>query len=138
MNARWLDLGETDERLREWAFCFRDRHQLNRCRSLESRFRATSADYAVEGWGDMEAAPSVRLGASYSILRAESTEDEIQKLDRVYRWALTYAYCYPGLPRFVVLRCMKRFTGRKLNWKAFIETLDIARFRLHTTIRCTI
>ena len=138
MNARWIDLGETDERLREWAYIFRDRRSLNRCLSLESRFRASSEDFAREGWGDMEAAPSVSPGRSYSILRAESTEDEIQKLDRVYRWAITYAYCYPGLPRFVVLRCMKKFTGRKLNWKAFVEVLDIGRMRLHATTRCAI
>ena len=133
MKREWIDLGDTDERLREWAWVFRDRHRLNRCLSLESRFRATSADFQVEGWGDMESAPSVRPGASYSILRAIETQDAIMELDRVYRWAITYAYCYPGLPRFVVLRCMKKWTGRRLNWKAFTEALDVARFRLHTT-----
>lgn len=130
------DLEQTDDRLREWAYHFRDRKKLEHCRSIEHRFRAQSEDFAREGWGDMEAAPSVRLGRSYSVLRAIETHEAIQELDRIYRWALTYSYCYPSLPRFVVLRCMRKFTGRRLNWRGYEEALDIARFRLHTTIGC--
>lgn len=133
---RHPDLEFTDELLREWATFFRDRRRLEHCRSIEHRFRARSEDFASEGWGDMDAAPSVRPARSYSSLRASETQDAIQQLDRVYRWALTYGYCYPHLPRFVVLRCMRKFTGRRLNWQAYIEALDIARFRLHTTMGC--
>lgn len=136
MNAR-VNIDTTDERLREWAFFFRDRKKLERCKSIEHRFRAQSEDFAAEGWGDMDAAPSVKPGRSYSVLRAEETEDSIRRLDRIYRWAITYAYCYPGLPRFVVLRCMRKFTGRRLSWQAYLDALDIGRFRLHTTIRLT-
>jgi hypothetical protein len=132
MNRR-LDLDLTDERLREWAWCFRDRRQLERCRSIESRYKATSEDFAAEGWGDMDAAPSVRPGTSYSILRAVETQEALQQLDRIYRWALTYAFCYPHLPRFVVLRCMKKFTGRRLSWSKYLEVCEIGRIRLHTT-----
>ena len=134
---RHPDLESTDELLREWAHFFRDRKAFERCRSIEHRFRATSDDFAAEGWGDEEAAPSVRPARSYSVLRASQTQDAIQELDRIYRWALTYGYCYPHLPRFVVLRCMRKFTGRRLNWQGFLGTLDVARFRLHTTIGCT-
>ena len=134
MKNRKPDLGFTDERLREWGWFFRDRRRLERCRSIEHRFRARSDDFATEGWGDMDAAPSVQPARSYSVLRAESTHDAIMQLDRIYRWVLTYAYCYPHLPRFVVLRCMRKFTGRRLNWQSYLEALDIARFRLHTTI----
>jgi hypothetical protein len=133
---RHPDLDSTDERLREWAFFYRDRKSQSRCKSIEHRFRATSDDFAAEGWGDMESAPSVRPGRSYSTLRADQTEDAIRELERIYRWALTYGYCYPHLPRFVVLRCMRKFTGRRLNWQAYLELLDIGRFRIHTTISC--
>ena len=136
MKREFIDLGDTDERLREWAFFFRDRHQLNRCQSIESRYKRRSGEDDVDGWGDLEAAPRTLPSASYRLLRAEETQDAIMQLDRVYRWAITYAYAYPGLPRFVVLRCMKKWTGRRLNWKAFCETLDIGRYRLHTTRFC--
>ena len=82
----------------------------------------------------MDAAPSVRPARSYSLLRAEKTQDAISRLDRIYRWALTYGYAYPGLPKFVVLRCMKKFTGRRLSWAAYLDAIDIGRMRLHTTI----
>lgn len=131
---RHPDLDSTDELLREWAWFYRDRKSLNHCKSIEHRFRAQSEDFAAEGWGDMDAAPSVKPGRSYAVVRANETHEAIQELDRIYRWALTYAYCYPSLPRFVVLRCMRKFTGRRLNWRTFEEALDIARFRLHTSI----
>jgi hypothetical protein len=134
---RHPDLDSTDERLREWAHFYRDRRNFGHCRSIEHRFRATSDDFAAEGWGDAESAPSARPARSYSVLRAGQTQDAIQELDRIYRWALTYGYCYSHLPRFVVLRCMRKYTGRRLNWQAYLELLDIARFRIHTTISCT-
>ena len=81
----------------------------------------------------MEAAPRTLPSAAYSMIRASETQDAIMELDRVYKWAITYGYAFPGLPRFVVLRCMKKFSGQRLNWQTFIETLDIARYRLHTT-----
>lgn len=133
---RHPDLDGTDDLLREWGWFFRDRKSFEHCRSIEHRFRATSDDFSAEGWGDMESAPSVRPARSYSILRAEKTQDAIIQLDRIYRWALTYGYAYPGLPKFVVLRCMKKYTGRRLNWRGYLEVLDIARMRLHTTIAC--
>ena len=125
---------DVDELLREWGHFFRDRKSFERCRSIEHRFKPHSEDFAAEGWGDMDAAPSVRPARSYSILRAEKTQDAICQLDRIYRWALTYGYAYPGLPKFVVLRCMKKFTGRRLSWAAYLDVLDIGRMRLHTTI----
>ena len=133
MNARWPDLEAVDERLREWAYYFRDRKSLERCRSIESRFKATSDDFSTEGWGDMDSAPSVRPGASYSLLRAVQTHEQIQALDKLYKWALTFGFCYPSQPRYLVLRFMKKYTGRRMTWTAFLEALDIARVRLYTT-----
>jgi hypothetical protein len=68
------------------------------------------------------------------ILRAIETEEAIRKLPVVQRWVLTYAFCYPNLPRFVVLRAMRKFTGRRLNWREFTDQLDIGRMRLYTFI----
>lgn len=133
MNSRLFDLADTDERLREWAHFFRDRRSLERCRSIESRFRASSEDFSIEGWGDMDSVPSVRPAASYSLLRAVRTHDAVQQLDRTYKWALTFGFCYPSQPRYLVLRLMKKYTGRKFSWPAFLEALDIGRIRIYTT-----
>lgn len=131
-----LNLNWVDERLREWGWYFRDRRNKGRCLSMESRFKPHSEDFSAEGWGDMESAPSVRSGASYRVLRALETHEAVQELDRIYKWSLTYAYCYPGLPKFVVLKAMRKFTGRRLNWTAYLTALDIARCRVHTAISC--
>ena len=133
MNAR-LHLSDVDERLREWGYFFRDHKFREHCRSIEHRFRAQSEDFAREGWGDDEAAPSVSVARSYSLRQALDTHEAIQQLDRIYKWALTYGYCYPSLPKFVVLRCMKKFTGRRLSWAGFGDLLDIGRMRVYTTI----
>lgn len=134
MTARLPDLETTDERLREWAHFFRDHKFREHCRSIEHRFRRSSDDADPDGWGDEEAAPSVKPGVSYTLRSALETHEAIYQLDRIYKWALTYGYCYPSLPKFVVLRCMKKYTGRRLNWKAYLDVLDIARVR----VRCTI
>ena len=125
---------DVDERLWEWAHHFRDRKTLERCKSIEHRFQATSDDFAKEGWGDTETAPSVAPGRSYSLRRALETHDVIQQLDRIYKWALTYGYCYPGLPRFVVLKALRKFTGRRLTWAAYLDTLDIGRMRVYSQL----
>ncbi len=136
MNSRLPDLDLTDERLREWAYFFRDRRQLERCRSIESRFRASSDDFAVEGWGDMESAPSVRPARSYQLLRALETHDAVQGLEKLYKWSVTFGFAYPYLPRFLVLRLIRKYTGRRLTWNGYLEALDIGRFRVHTSISC--
>lgn len=121
---------EVDERLREWAFYFRDRKSFESCKSIEHRYKPHSDDYAVEGWGDVETSP-VPAKPAYQLLRALQTHEAIQKLQLVQRWAITYAFCYPSLPRFVVLRCMKKYVGRRLGWQAFMEQVDIGRMRLY-------
>lgn len=125
---------DIDERLWEWAWYFRDRQKLSQCKSIEHRFQATSDDFAAEGWGDTETAPKVRSTALYSVPRAIQTHEAIQQLDRIYKWALTYGYCYPGLPRFVVLKALRKFTGRRLSWNAYLDTLDIGRMRVYSLL----
>jgi hypothetical protein len=124
---------EVDERLREWAWYFRDRKRLEHCRSIEHRYKPHSDDYAIEGWGDMQAPPTTPKPAR-SVLRALETDDEIRKLDLKYRWALTFGFCYPSLPRFVVLRLMKKWTGTRFTWGQYLDSLDIARCRLFAAL----
>lgn len=128
---------ELDERLWEWGHFFRDRKHLEHCRSIEHRFRAASEDFGPDGWGDMDAAPRSQPAKSYRLLRAIETHEAIQTQERPYKWAITYAYCYPSLPKFVVLRSMKKYTGRRLAWAAFLDLLDIGRVRVYTTIGLT-
>jgi hypothetical protein len=125
---------DVDERLNEWAYYFRDRQRLERCKSIEHRFQATSDDFAKEGWGDTESAPQVRPERSYALLRAIQTHEAIQKLDRKYRWIITYGYCYPGLPRFVVLKALRKFTGIRFTWNAYLDNLEIGRMRIYAML----
>lgn len=134
LNRR-LDLSDVDERLREWAFFFRDIKARSHCASIEHKFRATSEDFGPNGWGDMESAPQVRRSSLWSLREALKTHDAINGLDKPYKWALTYAFCYPSLPRFIVLRAMKRWTGRRLSWSGFCDLTDIARIRLAGPLR---
>ena len=130
---RSLDLDSTDQLLREWARVFKDRVAFERCRSIESRYNAQDAAGREDGWGD-PGAPVIR--PPVSLQRAIQTNDAIMTLDRIYRWALTYWFCYPELPRFVVLRCMKKYAGRRLNWGKYVETVDLGRMRAHYAISC--
>jgi hypothetical protein len=134
---RHPDLDLTDELLREWGHFFRDNRKPERCRSIESRFQATSDDFGPNGWGDLEAAPRTSPARSYSLLRAVFTHDAVQQLPITNKWAITYGFAYQHLPKFIVLRCMRKYTGRRINWQAFLEALDIGRFRVHTTICAT-
>ena len=127
-------LDDIDDRLMEWAFFFRDRRRLEACRSIEHRYRRVSEDFAKEGWGDMEAAP-VAPAQSYRVLRAIETHEAIRTLDIKYKWSLTYAFCYPGLNRWQVLRLMKKYTKRRFTWAQYLETVDLGRMRIQAVLR---
>ncbi len=68
-------------------------------------------------------------------MRAIETNDLGMKLPVVQRWCVTYAFAYPGLPKFVVLRCVKRFTGRQMTWQVFLDQVDMGRMRVWAQIR---
>lgn len=122
---------EVDERLREWAAYHRDRRRWLRCGSAEGRYKRIAGEDDGEGWGDIESAPQVTVARPRDwILRAIETNAAIMQLQVVQRWALTYAYAYPSLPKFIVLRAIKKFTKRHLNWQAYLDQVDIARIRL--------
>lgn len=133
---RDLEIPEAvDERLREWAYFFRDRKRLETCASIEKRFQPRSEDFGPEGWGDNEAPPPDRSTRNFRLPRAVETHEVVQKLGTRYKWCLTYAFCYPGLPRFVVLRWIKRRTKRHLTWNQFLDEVDLARLRVFSGLR---
>lgn len=133
MNARDLHLDEIDQLLREWAYFFRDRKRFERCKSIEHRFQAHSEDFAAEGWGDMEAVREQR--PIYVLLRAFRTHEALMRLPKIQKWALTYAYCYPGLQRVMVLRLMKKWAGVQVTHKLFQEQVEIGRFRVYAWLK---
>lgn len=59
----------------------------------------------------------------------------VMRLPLLQRWCVTYAYAYPGLPKFVVLRCLKKYTGERVNWKVFLDQVDMGRIRIWAQIR---
>lgn len=131
---REFNLPEVDERLREWADYFRDRASYSKLGSAESRYKRFSGDPDTEEWGD----PALALKAPKQrdwILRAIETNDALVKLPKVNRWAITYAFAYPGLPRAIMLRCLRKFSGHRLSWAQFLEQVDIGRMRLHMLLR---
>lgn len=138
---RDLNVGDDTERMCEWGAYFRDRRRWETCKSLESKFQPGSDDYVREGWGEPEKPPAPPPRARDWVLRAMAVQDAMTALSkadggRKYVWALTYAYAYPSLPKFVVLRLMKKYTGRRLAWNAFRDLVDIGRIRVWSLI-CT-
>lgn len=125
---------ECDERLREWASFFRDRRRWLRCGSLEGRYKRVAGEPDPEGWGDPESVPTKPPRPKDWILRAIETNEAIMQLQLVQRWCLTYAFAYPGLPRFVVLRALKKFTKRHLTWQAYLDQVDIGRLRVWASL----
>lgn len=127
------NLPEIDERLIEWAFYFRDRRRKESCRSIEHRYRPTSEDFAREGWGDPDAVRIVK--PNFILMRALQTHEAVMQLEKVQKWSITYTYCYPGLPRGMVLRVMKKWVGRPVSWKVFVEQVEIGKYRVAAIIK---
>lgn len=130
---------EVDERLKEWGAYFKDRASKSQLGSAESRYKPHSDDYAAEGWGDPEATPAPPPRPRNWVLRAQEVQDVITGLAKSvegkrYAWVLTYAYAYPYLPRFVVLRCIKKFTGSRITWSAYLDMIEIGRYRVHALL----
>jgi len=124
----WELPSEVDERLREWAHFFRDRRRLDHCRSIEHRFRARSEDFAEEGWGDYEAV--LRQRSTYRLDRALETHEAVQRLERGPKWAITLWFCYASLEKWRTLSTLRKYTGRRLNWRAYEDLVDAGRMRV--------
>ena len=128
---------DIDEDLWLWASYFRDYRPTGRCGSLEGLYKRHSDDLSEEVSEEVREAPKPPRPRNW-ILRAIATHELIAQLDRKYKWALTYAYCYPSLPKYITLRLMKKYTGRQVSWKAFMDLVDIARMRIWTLRACTV
>lgn len=140
-----VDFNEIEDLLREWAHFFRDRRALVphngklvaptfRCGSGEHNFRPHSDDFAAEGWGEMAKPPSDRR-RTFLLSRAIKTNEAIVKLPKTQRWALTYQFCYPHLPKGMTLRMMKKWVGRPVSWKVYVEQIEVGRFRLYAWLK---
>lgn len=127
-----IELPELDERLREWSSYFKDRHRFNRCKSIEGRFNPFAPGSWDSGWGD-PGAPQTIL-PEVKLPRVLQTHACVQSLQKPYKWAITYAYCYPSLERWMTLKLMKKYTGRRFSWKVYLETVDLARMRVWACI----
>ena len=124
---------ELDERLKEWARYFRDRHRYNRVQSIEGRFNPYSPGSWDSGWGEPEAPQSVL--PEIKLPRVLLTHTAVHELPRLHRWAITYAYCYANLERWQVLKFIKKYTGQRISWKSYLEVVDIGRVRIWSRIR---
>ena len=120
---------EVDELLWDWAAYFRDYKPQGRCMSLEGLYQRHSDALAEEVSEEVREAPKRPRPRNW-VLRAIQTHEAIQQLDKQYKWALTYCYCYPSLPKFVVLRLMKKYANKHLSWTRYMEVVDIARMRV--------
>ena len=138
MNSR-LNLcpPELEERLIEWSRYFKDRHKYSRCASLEGNFNPYAKGAWDTGWGD-PGAPTEVL-PDVVVPRAIQTNEAIlslgsDSLGKIYKWTITYHYCFPGLERWRILKALKKYSGRRLTWDKYSECLDIARVRVWTLI----
>lgn len=129
------DLSNVDERLPEWAAYHKDRARLQKCGSLEGNYQRHAGEPDPDGWGEPTVPAQKPIRERNWVLRAIKTNEAVMQLNIVQKWCVTYHYCYPGLPRFVILRAVKRFTKRHLTWKDFQDQVEIARFRLAVLLK---
>lgn len=120
---------ELDERLREWAHYFKDRKRYSRCASIEGRFNPFAPGCWDEGWGDP--GPPQAVPPEPKLPRVLKTHACVMGLpSKAQRWAITFGYCYPSIDRHHVLRALKKYTGRRFTWKAYLDELDSGRMRV--------
>lgn len=137
MNRLNLCPPELEDRLIEWSRHFKDRHKYSRCASLEGGFNHHAPGAWDSGWGD-PGAPTAPLPAIL-VPRAIQTHEAVMGLGndstgKVYKWAITYHYCFPGLERWRILKAIRKYSGRRMSWDKYSEALDIARIRVWTML----
>jgi len=133
MNREDLIPQELEDRLIEWSRFFKDRQRYSRVGSLEGLYERMAPGAWDAGWGD-PGAPERTL-PPVVVPRAIQTNEAIVGLGsdsagKVYKWTITYHYCFPGLERWRILKSIRKYSGRRLNWKQYGECLDIARVRV--------
>jgi hypothetical protein len=115
-------------RLREWGGYFRDKRSKMRCGSAEGAYKPRAGDWGDEGDVPKES----RLPRDELFLgRVLKTHEAIQIEGREPKWALTLAYCYRHLDKGRVLALMRKMTGRRFGWYAFLDCVDAAKIRVY-------
>jgi len=112
------DVEEARERLREWAYYFKDKRHRIRAGSAEGAWRSPQI------WDPPEARP-VRY-----LVRALHTWSILLAIPRLQYRALTFWYAHPEQQLFVVLRTLSRYAGHRVTKKEFTELVQIGEFRV--------
>lgn len=102
-----VDLDEARERLREWAYFFRDRARKGRAFSAEGNWRSPQV------WDPPKPRPAhdpKRASATWGLLREIPVPQ--------YR-ALTFRYCWPWLPIAIPIRHLSRRLDYRVNQKDY-------------------
>lgn len=124
---------ELDERLREWARAFKDRHRWGKCGSLEGQFNRFMPGVREESWGPPE--PPGAILPPLMMPRVLRTHECVMSLpSRSQRWVITFRYCYPGMARHQVLKAMRKYTGKRFSWKEQENELEMAKMRVWACI----
>ena len=112
------DVEEARNRLREWAYYFRDRPIKGKAGSAEGNWRSPQV------WEAQKPKPVV------SLLRAIETQGYLQQLPKPNFRALTFRYCWPWLPVGIPLRHLTRRVGYRVNLRTYEELVTIGEYRL--------
>jgi len=113
-----IDLEHARERLREWAWFFRDRARKSMCGSAEKAWRSPQC------WE----APAPR--PAFSQLRAIETQALLQRIPVPNHRALCWRYAYPFLPLGIPLRNLSRRLGYRVSLRQYEELVAIGEYRL--------
>ncbi len=117
-----LDLEEARDRLREWAFYFRDVRRKGKAGSAEGNWRSPQV------WETPKPRPA------FDLRRALHTWELIRALPSPGYRVLTARYCYPFVPIHLTLRLLSRrvhpFTHKRITLKEYEELVAIAEHRL--------
>ncbi len=102
-----VDLDEARERLREWAYFFRDRARKGRAFSAEGNWRSPQV------WDPPKPRPA------HDQRRAIRTQEILQGIPKPNYRAVTYRYCWPWLPIGIPLRHLRRRLGYTVTLREY-------------------
>lgn len=116
------DVEEARNRLREWAYYFRDRPINGKAGSAEGNWRSPQI------WDPPNPRPVV------SLLRAIETQGLLQELPTPNHRALAWRYAYPWLPLGIPLRSLSRRLGYRITLRVYEDLVTLGEYRLAALI----